>query len=121
MGFINSNFLSSKESVKIYRGTPKNKNSSDALTNVARPKVEGAWECFQHVKETTVGECGYHTIAMGNWNGRIDEDIPQSLSLGEFRKEETNENGERLIDLALGQNLKILNTFQNKPRKRRWT
>lgn len=51
----------------------------------------------------------------------MDENAPQSHSLGEYRRGETNENGELLINLAVGQNLKIVDTFINKPQKRKWT
>ncbi len=58
---------------------------------------------------------------MGDWNAKIGKDAPKSQSLGENRDGETNENGKRLLNLALGQNLKIANTFENKGQKNKWT
>ncbi len=58
---------------------------------------------------------------MGDWNAKIEKDAPRSQSLEENREEETSENGEHLMNLALGETFKIMNTFGNKGQKNKWT
>lgn len=42
-------------------------------------------------------------------------------AVGNHTYKETNENGERLVEFALANNLKIVNTFFQKRSERKWT
>ncbi len=77
---------------------------------------------FYWAVEVAIEEArGHNTVVMGDWNTKLRLDTGMSESIGKYRIGKTSPNGKRLKNLALGNNLKIINTFFNKPPKRKWT
>lgn len=90
-----------------------------APTEVAKDEIKDAF--YEDLKATI--ENSYSTIIiLGDFNGQIgkreqsEEDI-----LGPFTTGRRNDNGQRLINLALENNLRIMNSFYKKKHNRRWT
>ena len=60
-------------------------------------------------------------IIMGDMNSKVGKAETNESSIGNFTFGERNERGERLVNFAEYEGLKIVNTFFKKNDKRRWT
>lgn len=60
------------------------------------------------------------TVVMGDWNAKIGEN-GRERAVGKYGIGERNDRGDRLVAFAEVNNLYIMNSFYNKPDKRRWT
>ena len=62
-----------------------------------------------------------YTILMGDFNGKVGKRVDEEDAVGEFGSGERNERGERVVEFATAQNLKIMNTCFQKSFHRKWT
>lgn len=89
------------------------------------------YQCSTGIRDFRVQRCigeghsererGVFNLIQGDWNAKVLMDMPSSMSTGQFRIGSANESEEKLVHLALENNLKIVNTFFNKPERRKWT
>lgn len=76
---------------------------------------------YEQLEATIVKEREYYNIVMGDWNSKLGHGVEIEGIMGPYGIGVRNENGERLIEFAGRQNLKIANTFFNKKEKLKWT
>lgn len=81
--------------------------------------VEDLYDILEDTLETHKSELNY---VIGDFNSRVGnlEDGKESV-LGLYRYGHRNERGDRLIQFAFGQQMKIVNTFFKKRTSRKWT
>ena len=81
-------------------------------------------ECeeFYKLVEETLHEYGeYYNLVMGDWHAKVGEERENVLVMGKYGIGDRNENGDKLVELASRNNLKIANTFFPKKFKLKWT
>jgi exonuclease III len=79
---------------------------------------------YESLINTINEEREYYTIVMGDFNGKIGKQRENSSKqdcVGPYALEATNNNGKRMIELALAGRLKIAGTFFKKKLRRKWT
>lgn len=77
-------------------------------------------EFYEVLQETVERERENYTIVMGDWNGIVGKS-EETSNIGRHGLGKRNENGERMIEFAQRNNLKIAGTFWRKRAARKWT
>jgi len=91
------------------------------LRTTSLAKQDEIEEFYSKLRETTEQEREYYTIVMGDWNGKIGRNNPGNVSVGKYVIGIRNEAGERILELANTNNLKVANTFLKKRPEKKWT
>lgn len=87
-----------------------------------KAEVEEKEEFYELLQDTFEKEREYYNIIMGDFNAKIQAGSKHSFSIGKYSTgEETNSNGELLINIAERNNLKIANTYYQKRKSNKWT
>jgi hypothetical protein len=80
-------------------------------------------EFYQTLEKVYNKEKEYYNIIMGDWNAKIGEreGEEERLTVGKFGLGSRNENGDKMVQFAIENNLKVANTFFKKRKNRKWT
>ena len=85
-------------------------------------KDDNEMERFYSALETTIDQNKeYYTIIMGDWNSKLGKNNLVRGILGPYGIGKKNVRGEKLIQFAASNNLKIAGTFFKKKERNRWT
>ncbi|KAK6060646.1 hypothetical protein COOONC_01695 [Cooperia oncophora] len=90
-----------------------------APTSAATDEEKDAF--YKELEEMIKRERSYYKYVVGDFNAVIHEEMPATARIGPHGTGETNENGERLMDLLEQCNLFHGNSFFTKKEDRRWT
>ncbi|KAK6050767.1 hypothetical protein COOONC_11729 [Cooperia oncophora] len=90
-----------------------------APTSTATDEEKDAF--YKELEEMIKRERSYYKYVVGDFNAVIHEEMPATARIGPHGTGETNENGERLMDLLEQCNLFHGNSFFTKKEDRRWT
>ncbi len=74
-----------------------------------------------NVQQTLLKEREYYNLITGGWNAKIGQNWDNNSCMGQFGLGKRNQNGERPIEFAQRNKLKIANAFINKKDKKKWT
>ncbi|CAH2108658.1 unnamed protein product [Euphydryas editha] len=90
-----------------------------APTEVAKKEIKNSF--YENLNKTM--ETLYNTIiVMGDFNSQIGQrEKNEDKTLGPYTTGKRNDNGQRLINYTLENNLYIMNTFYKRKPKRKWT
>lgn len=90
-----------------------------APTEVAKKEIKNSF--YENLNET-MESLHNTTIVMGDFNSQIGQrGKNEEKILGPYTTGKRNDNGQRLINYALENNLYIMNTFYKRKHKRKWT
>ena len=76
---------------------------------------------YKKLEKTIQEEKEYYNVIMGDWNSKIGQGEEIRGIIGPYGLGEQNQNGEKMIEFAGSQNLKIANNFFKKHKKLKWT
>ncbi|XKL66297.1 hypothetical protein PGB90_009717 [Kerria lacca] len=78
---------------------------------------------YDDLEKLIIEEREYFMVVMGDWNAKVGEDRRDSRVVGEFGLRKRNKAGDRLVEFAVKNKLKIANTFffKNPNQKVTWT
>ncbi|KAH7707537.1 reverse transcriptase, partial [Aphelenchoides avenae] len=82
---------------------------------------EDAHEDFYAELDLKLAEPACRTIVMGNFNARTGRGQPGEGFIGQFSAEQRNSAGHRMTAFTESKKMYVMNTFFEKPRRKRWT
>ena len=95
-----------------------NKGMNISVLQIYAPTLEAdekeTLEFYRILEKTLHEEREYYNIVMGNWNAKVGSENDNPQTVGKYGLGERNENGNKMIEFASRNNLKIANTFFSK-------